>query len=364
MSLPRIRPRSGVVLAASLVVVLAGVLAVRLLAREPLRPPLPPQATVPEAQAFDVQALELPCWSCPNSEGWAIQYRTDLDALAPLGTGSGNAAVWFADFAKPDGPRVAEAQAAMERRSEHPTLGRILPGDDPLLAEAAPWCDLATLQFYPDRFPLQGKETKLPDGLLALTFARSWIARGERAASFDDAMVDFRRVIRLGRLLRQEDVMLINDLVGLSIVRIGAEAVYRRARAEGRMDLALLSAVVAGEGPPQRFLSAARMTELEVVPYFHERTGDRAARLEMPDARIETIRKMAFDSADRRFRCAAAFSLSIVARFGTVEQRAKATETLATLTRSDDPVIAQNARFDLEHPLDEKTLEALIHSDR
>ena len=55
-------------------------------------------------------------------------------------------------------------------------LGKIVAGDDPLLLEAEPWCDQGTMHFYPDIFPLEGYSTRIPNLLVALTFARSWIA--------------------------------------------------------------------------------------------------------------------------------------------------------------------------------------------
>lgn len=66
-------------------------------------------------------------------------------------------------------------------------------------------------------------------------------------------------------LLRQDDVVVIDDLLGLSYNRWGAEEIYDRARREGKTDLALLAAVVAGEGAPQKYLTAAGQTDLEVA---------------------------------------------------------------------------------------------------
>lgn len=363
-------PRFTVAVASSVVIMLAGLLVVRLAARDqgtvqaatPTRAEstlVPPAATVPTPRPCNLKELGIPCWSCPDAQTWPLRFRTDLDLLAPLGTGTGNAAEWFAAFAKPNGPRLAEAEAADARRVDHPPVGRILPADDPLLKEAEPWCDQATMRFYPDIFAIKGTETQIPNLLLSLTFARSWVARGQQAPRFEEAMADFRRVIRLGRLLRQEDVVLIDDLVGLAIVRIGAEAIYDRARQEGKLDLALLAAVVAGEAPPQKLLSAARMTGTEITPYLRKGgTGGRT--LELPDERLEAIRKMVMESPDRRFRFEPASALAVVARFGTTEQQAKARAALETLSRSDDPILASMVRWILEHPVDEKHLDEMI----
>ncbi|TAM46132.1 MAG: hypothetical protein EPN53_13870, partial [Acidobacteria bacterium] len=140
--------RIAVVAAAGLVVVLAGALVARVLGRSGAAADAaqaPPPATVPAPHPCDLAKLELPCWGCSWAGKWPLRYVTDLDMLAPLGTGTANAAEWFAAFAKPGGPRFAEAEAAMARRVKHgpmriaPKGTEVLPPNDPLLAEAAPW---------------------------------------------------------------------------------------------------------------------------------------------------------------------------------------------------------------------------------
>ena len=98
----------------------------------------------------------------------------------------------------------------------------ILQVHDELLLEAEPWVDLAVMHFYPDVFPMEGAETRITNLLFMLTMARSWTARGVDADDPDQGLEDCRRAIRLGRLLRQEDVVIINDLVGLACIHIGA----------------------------------------------------------------------------------------------------------------------------------------------
>jgi hypothetical protein len=176
-------------------------------------------------------------------------------------------------------------------------------------------------------------------------------------------MADFRRVIRLGRLLRQEDVVLINDLVGLACIRIGAEAIYDRARQEGKTELALLAAVVAGEAPPQKLLSGARMTGVEVGPYARK-ASDGSVTLDLPEARFEAIRTMATKSPDRRFRWEAVSGLRLVARLAPEPIRTKAQATLEQLAKSDDPVLAANARWSLSAPIGEQSLKSLLESEK
>jgi hypothetical protein len=79
-------------------------------ARAAARVPLPIHIDVPK----------VPCWACPDSEKWPIRFQTDLDVLAPLGDGPANAALWLKDFARPQGARLAEAEAATKRRVEGP----------------------------------------------------------------------------------------------------------------------------------------------------------------------------------------------------------------------------------------------------
>ena len=360
--------RIAIIAAVGLVVVLAGALAARLLGHsgaDAYAMAAPPAATVPAPHPCDLAKLELPCWGCIWAAERPLRYRTDLDMLAPLGTGTANAATWFATFAKPNGPRFAEAAAAMARRVAHgplriaPTGFDVLPPNDPLLAEAAPWCDQATMRFYPDLFPVRGADTQLPNNLLTLNLARSWIARGHDAASFDDAMADFRRVIRLGRLLRQDDVVVIDDFLGSVFIRWGAEEIYDRARREGKTDLALLAAVVAGEGAPQRYLTAARMTSIEIAPYLRK-TGSGSYELQLPAECYKAVNEMATSSPDRRFRDEAILRLRLVAALGAGPMRPDAQALLEKLASGPDPIVAANARWCLATPVSEKEVKGLL----
>jgi hypothetical protein len=315
-------------------------------------------ATVPATKPILLDQLAIPCWSCQFAEAWPLRFRTDLDLIAPLGTGGSNAAEWFAAFTQPDGARAGEAKSIMTRLIDHPTIGRILPANDPFLAEARPWLDQAAMRFYPEVHAVEGLETKIPNLMLALTLARSLLARGQSADRFEDAMADFQRVVRLGRLLRQDDVLVYNDLVGLAVIRIGADAIYDRARKEGRLDMALAAAVIAGEVSPQRLLSGARMTSIEVAPYL--RRGNPGSSITLPDNRFEGLRKIALNSPDRRFRLESCVSLSLIATFGSGDRRKQAKQVLEALADSTDTVVASNARWHLANPMDEKHLDQLL----
>jgi hypothetical protein len=334
--------------AAAVILVLAGLLGVRIVdwarASAPAaKVPVPPAATVPAPHAVVVEGLTVPCWACPESQEWPLRFRTDLDLLAPLGTGAANAAVWFKDFAKPSGSRWKEAKAAMERRVKGAgDVGDVLPPDDPLLLEAEPWCDQATMRFYPDIYPMKGWESQIPNLMLQLTFARSWVARGMTASEPAKAMDDFRRVIRMGRLLRQEDVTIIADLVGLACIRIGTQGIYDLAIKRGDAQTALVAAVVLGEAAPQRLVGTQRLTKTDISPYMRKDPAGFPA-LELPEARLNDIVTVATGGPDRRFRAEAILELGLVRALGTPAQQGKAVSVLNQLASGSDQILAEAA---------------------
>jgi len=346
------RPRTLVLAAVSLIVVLAAALGIRWaghaqgLPAPPARPQLArfdklaPSARVPLAIHVDVP--KLPCWSCPDSEKWPIRFREDLDLLAPLGDGPANAALWLKDFAKPQGARLPEAEAAVKRRVEGPgDLGLVLPPDDALLKEAEAWADQATMRFYPDVWAAEGASTPIPNLLLSFAFAKSWTARAASNPDAPTAIEDCRRAIRWGRLLRQEDATIIQDLIGLASIRIGAEQLYALAARHGDQPLMLVAAIVQGEGAPQRLRTAEVLTRL-------------AFRVEgksvVTDRKVDDWIGVATTSPDRRFRFEAVCSLGLARLLGTSAQREKAEKALAELKASSDPFVAGNARWALDFP--------------
>jgi len=338
-----------VVLAAAVIVVLASSLGARLIVRDSSAVvPRAPGASVPDPAVLQVADLEVPCWSCPSADDWSVRFQTDLDLVAPLGTGTANAAEWFALFAKEVGPRAADATAAMERRIEGPEwLGKVLPPDDRLLLEAEPWCDQAAMTFYPEIFELDGYATRITNLLLPLTIARSWVARGLATGDTAAAMADFRRAIRLGRLLRQEDVVVISDLVGLACIHSGTRGVYERALADGDLDLALLASVILGEVAPQRFGTRQRLTTTDLLDSFQlDDLGESEFRLR--PGKIDSVIAAAESSPDRRFRCEAIIGLSVMRALGTPEEQDRAVGTLEKLVADSDPLISENARWSLD----------------
>lgn len=337
---------TSVIAAAAIVFVLGGLLAARLLAREG-SPGRAANATVPAPGAASLDILEIPCWSCPYARDWPLRFRTDLDLLAPLGTGSGNAAEFFVLFEKNRGPRFDEATAFMERRNEVPgrdDLGKVVAADDPLLLEAEAWCDQAEMRFYPDLLPLEGIDTRITNLLVMLTMARSWWARGVAAEDPVQGLEDCRRAIRLGRLLRQEDVILINDLFGLACIHIGARGVYEIAQRSGNGDLALLTSVILGEVAPQRLYTSQRITTVDLSPYVH-RSKDEAWSLGVPDTKIDALIEMVTASPDKRFRGEALLGTHVVVHLGTPEQQQRMRGVLDGIVAAGDPVAAPFARW-------------------
>jgi hypothetical protein len=346
-----------VLVAAAVVVVLAGSLGARLLTRDEVDRLPAPRAAVPAPLLLAVNELEVPCWTCPMSSDWPLRFQTDLDLLAPLGTGGGNAAEWFALFAKKVGPRAAEVEQARSSRIDGPEwVGKILPPDHPLLLEAEPWCDQARMEFYPEYFALDGYATRIPDLLFALDLVRSWVARGLAQPDHEAAMADFRRAIRLGRLLRQEDVVVISDLVGLASIHIATRAVYERALADGDLETALLASVVLGEVAPQRLRTMQHLTSTDVLDGVHV-SDSGEVELRLRPGKLDTVIEAATSSPDRRFRCEAIVGLNIIRNLGSVEESDRAREVLVELAAETDPKIASGANWSLDNPTDTELLK-------
>lgn len=345
--------RTIITAAVTILFVLGGLLAARLVLRwwQTSRLIVPPHLLVESPRETQVSGLEVPCWSCPSAGDWPIEFRTDLDLIAPLGNGPGNAADFFALFEKERGPRAGDAEALMSRRFEtEGDFGLIVAGDDELLVEAEPWIDQASMSFYPEIFPMEGVDTRITNLLFVLTFARSWTARGVAAENPEEGLEDCRRAIRLGRLLRQEDVTVIQDLVGLACIHIGTRGVYGIAQNESDLELSLLASIVLGEVAPQRFMTMEKISALDLEPYMRWDSSG-AYRLEMPDSFLETIVTRSETLTERRFFGEIILPCHVIAHLGTPEQQHRAGEILTRLAADEDPIIADLARWALDNPV-------------
>ena len=229
---------------------------------------------------------------------------------------------------------------------------------DPLLLEAEPWCDQATMSFYPDLLKPEGWYTQIPNLLVPLTFARSWVARGVESPDPEQGLEDCRRAIRLGRLLRQEDTVIISDLVGLACIRMGAQGIFDIAVKQGDTDLALLASIVVGEVAPQRLMTSERTTRTWDESFIREDESGNVV-LEIPDQRLETILEMARNQPDRRFRAEATLELNLVRFMGTQAQKEHVVSFLTEMSALDDPVLSETARWSLETEPQPDRLEEL-----
>ncbi|NIM00167.1 MAG: hypothetical protein GTN89_04550 [Acidobacteria bacterium] len=345
--------RRTVLLAAALVIVLAGLLAVR---ATPLSRPSSTvdaaKASVPRPAPILLEELPTPyCWGCSGNKHAPLEFQIDLDLLAPLGDGDANAAVWFKDFVK-RGPRNAEWSDARTRVEVDGTPWLVLPANDALLLEAEHWVDQARCSFHPDVFEIDGVATELPNLLMMLDLARSWAARGKLAADPESAREDFRRAIRLGRLLRQDDVTLIQDLVAIACIRIGAEAMYELAREEGDAATMLATSLVLADKDAMRLSTMWRMSTFDrAIPVRDPATGELS--LQITDESLDAVFELVRALEERRFRVEGVIVLQAVMHLGTESQRERARAVLDEFVEDPDELLATTARQLRDGPFDE-----------
>jgi hypothetical protein len=295
----------------------------------------------------------------------ALEFAVDLDLLAPLGSKPGNGAVWFSDFTKIIGPRRNEVERAEEAARTVVVHGKeraILPPGHPLLLEAEPHVDQAVWSFYPEVWPWQGGPTPIANLIFALQLGRSWVARGESADSPEGSAEDFRRTVRLGRLLLQDDVVYIQNLVGIALVRLGAEAIFNDARKRGDGATAALAALILQDCTALRLELTRRFQRLAVFEDFVARVvgpdGTGRTELRLPNARFDRLLAAATSEPCRALRIEAMVPLWITSRIGTESQRATALKALTALADDADGLVAAAAAEVLARSFDANALEA------
>jgi hypothetical protein len=214
------------------------------------------------------------------------------------------------------------------------------------------------MYFYPELMKPSGWTTQLPNLLVPLNFARTWVARGVESPDPRQGLDDCRRAIRLGRLLRQEDEVIITDLLGLACIRMGAQGMYDIAIREGDAELAVLASIVIGEVAPQRLLTSERITRTWDDSFLRR---DAAGNFELavPDEKLDAILELAGDQMDRRFRGEAILQLNLVRFMGTESQQERVTSLLTELRESDDYMVSEIARWSLETEPTPEMLEML-----
>ncbi len=320
--------------------------------------PKAPPANVDEPPRLTLAELpDAHAWTTADWQAGGLDYKVDLDLLAPLGTGGGNLAIWLARFM--DGGPEGDMAMARAETVEIPGFGdwSLLPFDDPLLLEAEPWIDQRTCRFYPDVFTYDGFDSLSPDLRLAVVFSRTWIARGlGQPATVTAAKADVRRAIRLGRLLLQDDVMVVQNLVGIALIRAGAEALYELARRAGRATGAptgadgagaALAALVLLDSAALRAETIRRMDLTETVlahlvepPIVGRLIGP---VLDIQEVEVRAVISVADSPSSRALRLQALTSLYLILHMGTRSQREAATATLERLAGDADPLVAATA---------------------
>ncbi len=306
-------------------------------------------------------------WALALSKDDRVQplaFSVDLDLLAPLGTGERNAATYFVAFAKQGGSRLPEweqAQARMVTWSRWGTELNVLPGDDPLLLEAEPWLDQASCRFYPELLPLEGWQTRIPNLLQAIALGRSWVARGFQQQDPALAREDFRRVIRFGRLLMQDDVTLIQNLVGLALVRMGTDSLYDLARGQGDGVVTTLGALVAADANSIRLACLLQVrTQGDLTAYLRPAETELGRRLELPDPLLARVVKSAREAGAQALRMEAMMTLKLALHLGTEAQQELVRQTLEELSHDPAPTVAATARYLLGSGLDRTTLDEML----
>ena len=372
------RPRTLVLAAIATTTLLAGGLGIRLMGQgspssgKPAPVKLPrytqpaPAASVPAPKA--IGARKVPCWGCPDANEWPIAFRTDLDLLAPLGNGPGNAALWLKDFSKDVGARYSDLEKAMDRRvAVSEEFPKVFAADEPLLREAEPWADQAAMRTYPEVYPVLGMDTRLPNLLFAMNLAKGWAARAASHPGTPAAVEDARRVIRWGRLLRQDDVTIVQDLVGLACIRMGAEQLYEEAVRQGDQPLALATAMALGEHAPQRLRTAQVLTRLVLTAaegFEPASTGRVFVSGRVPtEAKVAAILETVKGAPERRFRLEAIAQLQLVRQLGSKAQAAQVEGVLDGLYQGPDPIVAAAAKHARQTTIDDETLAAILSRD-
>jgi hypothetical protein len=242
------------------------------------------------------------------------------------------------------------------------TTWRILGPDDPLLREAEAWIDQSRCRFYPEVWQVGGIDTPVPNLRFALTLARSWVARGRLADDPRSAAADHRRAIRLGRLLRQDDVTLIQDLIGIACIRMGAEALYEQARSRGDAATMAAIAIVLGDHGAMRHRTAERVTTVKRL-YSALRLGAGGEPvLDAPDADVLAALELVQRAPERRFVLEGLFGVQLVHQLGRPEHRAQAETLLDELASRDDALVAHRAAEVRAAPLDRAALAAMVEA--
>ena len=315
---------------------------------------------VPEPKPLTLKEVPKPrCWSCPANNWERIDFELDLDHLAPLGDGSSNAALWLAGFAKTGDPPEPGRPYHVVQHEVGGTRKRGLAFDDPILAEAEAWVTQGTCRFYPDVWKLEGFATRIPNLLFALDVAKTWVLRGRQAEDRVAAVEDYRRAVRLGRLLYEEDATLIQHLVAIAIVRLGVEALHDEARAQGDVLTVAAAGTVLADVDAMRSRAAARVSRVTSVWEGVRTDFFGRLRMDATDEQVESALELVRKSKDPRFRFEALTTLRALLHYGSDEHAELARVALEEVAAESNAQLAEQARLALEQPFSDEELALL-----
>jgi hypothetical protein len=177
----------------------------------------------------------------------------------------------------------------------------------------------------------------------------AWSVAYDRATDAARTKEDYRRAVRLGRLILQDDVTLIANLVGLECIRIGARGLYEQARREGDSETMLAASLALHDADAIRQIAAERITRITVpAEYRWHWSHPLSPTIRATDEQFEAALAMAKTDPSRALRLEGQWALMGYVVAGTRAQGRQAREALVALSRDPDPLVASSARATLE----------------
>lgn len=203
---------------------------------------------------------------------------------------------------------------------------------------------------YPDVLSIEGGE--LPYLPFFMRLGRTWLDRGDEAPDPRRALADYRRVVKLGRLLLQDDVTVIQDLVGLALIGLAAERLYDLAKHQKDATGMIVASLVMNDAAGIGSYTRTRMRNLSRPPVTSrpcESWWPWSRRALFLGHELEAARKLATSSAERRMRLEALSSLRYIASAGGDEISSEARSVLSQVAKSDpDRLVRRLAKWHLE----------------
>jgi len=158
-------------------------------------------------------------------------------------------------------------------------------------------------------------------------------------------------------------VTIIQDLVAIAAIRIGAEALYEQAREQGDTATMLVTSLVLADKDAMRLQTADRITTLERGLEVDDPDAAEPS-MRVTDEELDAIVELTRGLADRRFRMEGLLALQIVKRLGSAGQQATAQEALETLAEDPDEMVADFASAARDTDLTEAELADFLDNLR